>query len=313
MLKVKILKARKLLLNNIELKLFSLFLSVIIWYFVIGQEVKESVFYIPIEYVNLPSSLEIVGEFRNVFEVSVKGPSTFLKRLTPQDIKITIDLSNAQKGSKTFYQKDFNIDTPFGVTITKIYPPAVKLEFDRLIKKEVPVKLNLKGNCGYGYELKSYSIEPKLILIEGIQEIVEKLEYIETDPVDINGLTKDKDIIISLSGEILGLRLLQSTSVKVHLNVGEIILKKILKGIKLEANDKKRVITYSQNKVDIEIMGPMKLIDNINQEEFYAYIDIKNYKSGVYTLPIEIKYPEELKEHIKITNIDPNEITLNIK
>lgn len=309
----KNLKLKKLLLNNIELKIFSLFLSVIIWYFVIGQDVSESILYIPIEYRDLPSSLVMIGEYYNVFEITIKGPSAFVKRITPQDIKVVLDLSQAEEGVKSYYQKDLLIDVPFGVTVTKVYPPAIKIEFGKLVRKEVPVSLNLVGNCRYGLKIASYVIEPKTVLVEGIQNAVDKLKYIKTDPINISDLAEDKDLTVSLSSEIYGVHLVSYTSVKVHLDVEEIEIEKILRKVKIEVENKERVITYIPNKVDITIKGPMRLMDNLNFDAFHPYLDISGYSKGIYSVPVKINYPDELKNYIKIVSIMPSEVKLRIK
>jgi YbbR domain-containing protein len=313
MKKWKTPKVKNLLLNDIELKIFSLFLAVIIWYFIIGQEVKETILYVPIEYKNLPSSLQMMGEARNVLEVTIKGPAAFLKRLTPQDIRITLDLSDAQKGSRTYYQKDFIIDVPFGVSVTKIYPQAIKIDFGTIVRKGVRIKLNVVGECPYGYRLKSYKIEPNEVLVEGVEETVNKLKYISTDTVDISNLTANKDLVVSLSGEIEGISILQPTSVKVHLNVEEIITEKIIKKLKLEIGDKRKVITYSASNVDIVLQGPVRLLENINLELFRPYLETAGLATGVYTLPVKINYPDDFKSYIKIISIEPDKITVRIK
>lgn len=309
----KNLKLKKLLLNNVELKIFSLFLSVIIWYFVLGQEVSEIILYVPIEYRGLQSSLVMVGEYNNIFEITIKGPSAFVRRLTPQDIKIILDLSQAEEGVKTYYQKDLLIDVPFGVTVTKVYPAAIKIEFARLVRKEVPVRLNIVGSCRYGFKIASYNIEPKMVLVEGARNEVDKLKYIETNPIDVNDLAEDKDLEALLSGEIYGVYLISSQTVRVFLDVEEIMIEKVLKKVKIEINDKERVVTYAPSKVDITVEGPILLMDNLNFDAFNPYLDISGYSKGIYSVPVKVNYPDGLKNYIKIVSIMPSEVKLRIK
>ena len=56
---------RKIFLNNLPLKLFSLLLAFLLWFQTSGQNEVQTTVAIPIEFTNMPRDLEITNEYPN--------------------------------------------------------------------------------------------------------------------------------------------------------------------------------------------------------------------------------------------------------
>lgn len=70
--------------------------------------------------------------------------------------------------------------------IQSILPPY------RMISKKIPIKLNIVGEPKDGFEVAydKIVIKPEDFLIVGPKSVVSKLDGVETEPVDISGLSK---------------------------------------------------------------------------------------------------------------------------
>jgi len=304
-------KIKHLLLNNIELKIFSIILSILVWYVIIGQETSEAVMFVPIEYQNLPDYLEIVNNPRKIIELTLKGPSAFLKKLSPQDLKVSLDLSQAHPGDKTFFSNELNIDVPLGITVSKISPTFIKIAFDITARKKIPIKPTFSGKLEYGYKLASFSLEPNHILVEGAQKVLNKLVYINTDPISLEGLKGDAIFNVSISGDLPNVRLLESPEITVHLKIEEIYVEKVISRLAIEV-DNKKIKSYSPHYVSLSLKAPIRIIENLDLNSIRAIIEAQGLPPGEHQVPIKILVPENLKNSLKIVSINPPAIRIYI-
>ena len=68
--------------RNFGLKLLAVALGATVWYLVAGEQIVERALRIPLEFVNLPAQLELVGDAPAVVDVRVRGSSGALSRVT---------------------------------------------------------------------------------------------------------------------------------------------------------------------------------------------------------------------------------------
>jgi YbbR-like protein len=306
-------KIKQLLLNNIELKIFSVILAVLIWYIILGQEITETMFFVPIEFQNVPKSLEIIGEYRKAVEITLKGPSAFLTRMSPHDVKVLLDLTTAVSGEKSFYANDLNIDVPLGLTITKINPPSMKMVFDIIARKEVPIQPVLQGKVAYGYQLTTVGVKPRSILVEGGKKIISALQHVNTDPINVEGIKQDQTVSVSISSESSDIRLIDASNVSISLQVKEIYIDKVLEKVSVTVADKSKVRSYSPSTIDVILKLPLRLEHSINVSSLYGRLDVENLAKGKHVIPITILIPPEYKDYTKITSINPTTAIVNIK
>jgi len=69
------------LFRNLGLKMLAVALGIIVWYLVAGEQIVERGLRIPLEFVNLPAQLELVGDSPTVVDVRVRGSSGALSRI----------------------------------------------------------------------------------------------------------------------------------------------------------------------------------------------------------------------------------------
>ncbi len=70
----------------------SIALAALLWLVVSGEQIVERALRIPLEFTNLPRSLELIGEPPNVVDVRVRGSSGALSRIGPGELVAVLDL-----------------------------------------------------------------------------------------------------------------------------------------------------------------------------------------------------------------------------
>ena len=86
--------------KNWLLKLISLTLATMLWYFVVGEDQVDMNIQVPIEILNLPRNLTISNQqYKKEIEVAVRGPRSMIQELRNRNITRPVDLSSAQPGT----------------------------------------------------------------------------------------------------------------------------------------------------------------------------------------------------------------------
>ena len=203
--------------KNLPLKLISILLAVILWYFVVSERSGEITISIPLDFHNIPTSLIIIKNPLESINVRIGGPATLLRGLSPKDVKAIIDLSNAKAGLTEFAIQAEQITLPRGLRITMISPASIMLRLEELSSKKLPVEAILIGKPSEGFEITGVSIDPPVVEIIGAQNELKRLKSISTEEIDISGLNKDSVKKASLNIRELHIKSISREEVKVSI------------------------------------------------------------------------------------------------
>ena len=194
---------KKLLFENLGLKIASILLAIVMWIFVTSRGQSEMSIDVPIEFKNLPQGIELVSY--NVKEVSlnIKGQERFIKNIKSPDIRVSIDLSKAKIGEGIYYINREDIKLPRSITVSNINPSSVKVVTAETITKTVRIIPVFTGDVARGYYIKSVEVVPQFVAIEGIRGEVIKVGAVKTEPFDVTGLNESvtQDLKLDLTGK----------------------------------------------------------------------------------------------------------------
>ena len=208
--------------KNLSLKLISIFLAVVLWYFVISEKGGETALSIPLDFRNIPSSLIIMKNPVESISIRIRGPVTLLRGLSPRGVRAIIDLSNAKPGIAEFVIHREQITVPRGFRVTMVSPASIMLRFERLIRKTLPVEAILVGKPFEGFKITEVWVDPPTIEIVGAQNELTRLKKIFTEEIDISGLKKDSIKKAALSLGELHIKSVSREEVKVNLKCARV-------------------------------------------------------------------------------------------
>jgi YbbR domain-containing protein len=179
---IRIFKFRRL-----GLKLVSVVLAVLLWLVVAGEQVVERALRIPVEFTNLSSQIEMVGEPPTVVDVRVRGSSGVLSRLTAADLVAIIDLRDARPGQRLVHIAGPNVQSPFGVEVVQVSPSNLPMTFELSATKVVPVVPSLEGQPAPGFVVGAVTADPATVTVVGPASVIETTTESITEPVAVAG------------------------------------------------------------------------------------------------------------------------------
>lgn len=188
---------RNFITENLWLKLASIFLAVILWFFVMSSGRSVIIKEIPVQYINMPQSLEMVDMAKNV-SVVIEGQKRLLSGLNQGDVSVVVDLENMKAGKNSYSLSKKNIKLPKSLLINSISPETLSLTLEERLKKEVSVKPVIVGQPEEGFAVESIKITPERVQIEGPKSLIRRTYILKTEPIDISGIYENLQHTASL-------------------------------------------------------------------------------------------------------------------
>ncbi|MBQ3120478.1 MAG: hypothetical protein IJC12_06345 [Peptococcaceae bacterium] len=304
--------------NDTMLKVIALVCAVLLWCYAEAQEnpSKERQLTVPVQYVNLASGY-VVENANQVVQITVKGNETDIMSLRSDDFTAVVDLSNAAVG---------NAEYPVQVSSAAVserftyLPDKLAVSIDQILQKEVPVHLRTNGAVAEYYELQHTDIQPDTVIIQGKSSLIADISAVETVPIDISGITSDKELIGILqlpegvTAQTLDTEFRADAEIAVYLYVQPIQSQQKLEAIIGVRNVQEGLdFVLDTEKVSLTLKGDAELLaQQPILDQLLFYVDCNHLAAGTYTLPIQVEALNETV-HEALQEVSPQTVTVTLQ
>lgn len=208
---------KKIIFEKWFLKLLSLIMAVLLWLFIVGSEVNQHIYNVPVKFTNLHAeNILINGSRTNTIKVTIKGDNVTAMNRNLDEFNIIKDLSNYTPGIHDIRIYHQDIIYPKGVELVSYEPRIVTIEIDnkdiKIVDLEIPV---IKGTPALGYEIKNIELSKEKTRIEGPESVLDTISELKLNEIDITGInetiTKEVKIISPLNVILLDLESVKVT------------------------------------------------------------------------------------------------------
>lgn len=125
---------RRVFLHNLRLKVIALGISFFLWATYTAEPFAQVGYNVPVFYTNVPAGLAVGGAPPNVIRVVLRGRSGLLRRLTPADLTLNVNLATAPSGEVPIQLSPAMVDIPYGTEVVRLAPTEFNVSL-------VPAKL----------------------------------------------------------------------------------------------------------------------------------------------------------------------------
>lgn len=293
------------IVGNGRLKLFSIAFACGLWLFVnYAERDAEKTLVVPVEFNNLPAQLMINGTRDEYVDLRLRGPRSLLSQLTSKKLKL--DLRDVRPGVASFRITPDMLNLPRGVQLIRISPAQVNLSVAQIVKRTVPVQLELRGKPPHGYIVKETEVKPEKIEVTGPAPQIEKLQTVLTDTLDLTTLAQPITRNVALRGPEEGFVSYSTDRVQVHIRVEEIIATQEFRNLTIVVKNATARATVLPARVTVTIRGPQRLLENFAFNEDQVFADAIGQGAGVATIPVTIVLPSGLE----LVSQDPEQVEL---
>ncbi len=303
-------------LKNIDIKLLSLFLAIILWLYIASGEnpIVENFIDISLIQNNLSEDL-VIKEFPTNVSMGIKGPKNIINNLSPHQISGIVNFSEIN--TEGLYKLKVEVVAPKGTQITRIIPPEIKVEVEKVLTKEIEVEYSLIGVPEKGYSLTDEpQFNPSKVKIIGAQSVLENIKQIIC-AIDISGIKED--LSRKLTVKAVDVNGNEIKEVKIEPDIVEVSISLTRGYPEKQLTVKPKIIGkpapgYYISEIlsdpdDIKIFGNYSKISNIEFLETIA-IDV----SGI-TKTLTVKVPPALEEGLNIVEgeVELIEVSIQVK
>ncbi len=302
--------------NNIGKKILAITIALILWIIANFEQDIEKDISIDIQYNDLSPELIITNNPPEALNMTIRGSRTKLSILKTDNYSYPVPLTNVNKGLSKFNIRPQQIRIP-GVQILGISPSEIDVQVDNLITKRVKVKPNI-GLPDIGYELiGTPKVEPKTVKISGPNNLISKLDFINTDEIKIEGEKTNFTIEVPLKASSPLITLEDNKEVvKITVDIQETMIEKEFKelGISITDTDNKVIEFIGIQTVDILFKGPYSKIKKLKSEDIKITSSVKNILSQTnkkHKIKLQVDYPNS--DDINLEQITPGTVDIIIK
>ncbi|MGE3277456.1 MAG: YbbR-like domain-containing protein [Vicinamibacterales bacterium] len=280
--------------RNLGLKFLSVCIAALLWLVVAGERVVERALRVPVEFQNLPASLEIVGHPPETVDVRLRGSSGALSRLAPGDASAILDLRTARPGRRLFHLTSSQVTAPYGIDVVQVSPSTVPMQFETSGVRVVPVHPSIEGHPAGGYEVVNVSVVPETVEIVGPESALKGLTEAITEPVSLDGRSETVTDVVTVGVADPGVRLREAQTATVTVTVEAVTEERALEGVRVRVRNLGEDLAASLQPATLTVhaRGTEEALQALRSAEVEAWVDAAGLAPGQYTLPAHVAVGE---------------------
>ena len=249
--------------------------------------------------------------------LDITGPKTDISTITHGECVVDLNDRTSTIYSTfdvTFYDKNGKIVST-DIIIGTLPTSTVRLPIYPMKLVPVDVNSSLVGadNLAANHEIIKAVSTPAEVRLVGDQAVLDKIDTIQLEPIAINGL----DSTMTVSGELIvpdGVRLLDSTTVSVLLEVREMVISQTFEQLEIQVHGKtgRSDVTLDIPTADLTIEGRYSLVSVLSRSDASVFVDVTGLTPGVYKLPLSVMVRNEAATIELTTTLSIAEVTVTI-
>lgn len=261
----------------------------------------------PVSYINPPEDKVIANRLPATIDIEIRasGFNILIYKLKHRKETVQVDIKDSRPlPVKNHYYLPANsridkITRQFDndIKILKVLPDTIFLNFNKKAAKKVPVKANLRIIFDKHYQQSdSVKIIPEFITISGATDVVNKINYVETEPVILKNVNDSLAINLNVmkTPEVRLVDLSQAT-VRATVNVTKFTEGNIELPIEVENLPQRYSLKIFPDKVSVKYHVAFQNYEKINAVQFRAVVDYTKIEQGSTKLRVQLlKYPSEV-------------------
>jgi len=297
------------LFRNTGLKLISILLAGLLWFFVENEKTGLKSVEVSLEYTNIPETLVLMPESRETVTAVIRGPEALLPRLREGGLTATVDLRAETQGESLWLLTPEEVSVPYWAEVERVDPQQFTFNLDHRASKTIPVLPKVIGSVADGFVFKDYLVNPARITISGPESIIEGVREIWTEPLEIDGMTESFQRPVQLRATKPGIEIESPEEHILQVVIVPEMVERYFEGVPLVAVSPEHILELGRDSVEVWLGGPRLLLDKIQLDRLTAVLDIRGLSPRVegYELAPIIRFTPPLAEQdqIEVTFFPP--------
>ena len=296
-----------------SLKFISLFISLLLWGYVLNSEKIRFEKVVLLEYI-LPE--DMIFAQRPVSEVTflIEGPRAFVRTVVDREDRIVLDLNKANIKRQLSFNLDIapsQLNLPFGMAVERIIPKRIQIRLEKKASKIIPIKPQFLGALPDKLSMLKMELVPSEVEVYGPRSLISELKSLPTRPIDLENLVGQDNVPVEIF----------LADDRLSLNSGsEVSFKYVLKALNSNLTLENLPIKFlSHNKnidskiklASLRLLVPEKVTKNRSNisSSIQVWADIPENAKGRVEVPLKVMLPPS----IHLIEVSPKSIIVNLR
>jgi YbbR domain-containing protein len=297
--------------RNPGLKFMAMLLAVALWFTVAGEQNVERTMRVPLELLNKPPNLEILGDPPTTVDIRVLGSSALLSRIGSGEVVAMVDLGAARPGSRLFNIMKDEIRVPYGVQVLQVTPATIALELEISARRRVRVVPAIEGDPAPGFVAGTIRANPDSVEVIGPESHLKALTAATTEPVSIAGQRENVTDTVTVGVPDSAVRLVQPTAAQISVEILPAPVERTLSGVPIRWRNlnpglaaRVRPLTTT-----VTVRGLPDAVEIMRAETIDAFVDLAGLGPGQYNLRVQF----DPTERFGVSATEPAVVQVTIK
>ncbi len=290
------------MLKNWGLKLFSLFLAGLLWFYAKTQMNYNVEIVANVQYVGLSQKLAFVDRPDSQVVVELTATGGEILGLVFAKPRVQVDLSRVRLGKNTVELGPDNLKIGGVRPVVRGFKPrTIEFFLDKVVEKKLSVLPLIKGQPAEGYVLSGVDVLGSPV-VKGPQSKVSSLKNLNTQEINIQGKQSNFKVKVPVVSPDPGISV-EPTEIEVQVLIEPIGSKTMTLPVVLIGKSG----SFEPDSVKIKIEGPQSVVESFAGT--VARIRTDTLGPGVYEISPEIRLPSD----VKITDMTPKTIRIKMR
>lgn len=244
--------------------------------------------------------------------IQLTGPSQRVNAIA--EARVTVVLDNARESFNAprrpiFYDQSGNVASVSGLTPSAEQVQAI-VPIEQLDGVQaVPIVVNWTGLPAAGYRLTNLTVSPDFVQVSGTPEQINNLGAIQTQTIDITGLTESftQQVALDLPD---GIELVEVTPFVVTAEIEPLLSTEILRVEPvIRGLADTLTVTLDVETVRLTLFGPLPIVDTLTEQDIRVTLDLFGLEPGTHEV---VPAVDIFAEEIEVRSILPAMVTVFI-
>jgi YbbR domain-containing protein len=263
----------------------------------------------------VPDGLEIDDPVLSQDEVQVRGASSVVGLIDRALARIRIDASGIDFNEPVNLVAVDVAGQEVGVGLVDLEPETVSVQVDvqpTETTQTVPVRPDISGTPAPGFALESLAIEPSLVTLRGLPDVLAGISEVLTEPLSIDGISSDQEFETEL---VLpeGTRLADgadASAVTVTAGIGPSVSSRtFVVGVQCEGAGENACLP-AIDQLSVTLSGPGGTLSGLSAGDLTPALDASGLAPGTYDLEPSLG---ALPEGVELLGISPGTVSVTIQ
>lgn len=278
------------------------------------DEMTSRVIPIEIEETTTENGTRVVNNITtDVSQVTVSGPSSAVDRVETVVLPVTID---TQITSFSDYFIPYAVDeNGQRVAEVNVLPGQVLTRVElQSSGRLVTVIADVEGQPADGYSVQQRTVIPNSITVEGPEEALNDLLFVNTEPVDISGASQSVSSRVGLADLPEGVTVVEPASGQIEVRVAiqdSSSTTQTLQNLPVNVLNVPEGYTaqVDPETVDVSVQGSVTNLANMTTEDITIVVDVRGMTEGQHTASPVVALPNN---GVQSTGTNPEEVTVTL-